>query len=121
MKLGVCSSSCLDVKSPSSHEGLLCANGSLLRASKAFLKVGYVTKTASVKESSYQNGKRLVVASHTVPRHLQESFIGKKQLQEPIREVDFVRTLLIDNYDSYTYNIYQELSVVNGGMKFMFR
>jgi hypothetical protein len=26
-----------------------------------------------------------------------------------------VRTLLIDNYDSYTYNIFQELSVVNGG------
>ncbi|KAJ6826052.1 aminodeoxychorismate synthase, chloroplastic [Iris pallida] len=25
-----------------------------------------------------------------------------------------VRTLLVDNYDSYTYNIYQELSVVNG-------
>ncbi|KAJ1260707.1 hypothetical protein BS78_10G253000 [Paspalum vaginatum] len=25
-----------------------------------------------------------------------------------------VRTLLIDNYDSYTYNIFQELSVVNG-------
>ncbi|CAN1237921.1 Aminodeoxychorismate synthase, chloroplastic [Linum grandiflorum] len=114
MKLGVCSSSSLDVKSPSSHEGLLCANGSLLRASKSFLNVGYVTKTASIRESSYQNGKRLVVASHTVPGHLQESFIGKKQLQEPIREVEFVRTLLIDNYDSYTYNIYQELSVVNG-------
>ncbi|KAK8954245.1 hypothetical protein KSP39_PZI002489 [Platanthera zijinensis] len=27
---------------------------------------------------------------------------------------DLVRTLLIDNYDSYTYNIFQELAVVNG-------
>ncbi|XP_020578441.1 probable aminodeoxychorismate synthase, chloroplastic isoform X2 [Phalaenopsis equestris] len=27
---------------------------------------------------------------------------------------ELVRTLLIDNYDSYTYNIYQELAVVNG-------
>ncbi|PKU73215.1 Anthranilate synthase component I-1, chloroplastic [Dendrobium catenatum] len=26
-----------------------------------------------------------------------------------------VRSLLIDNYDSYTYNIYQELAIVNGG------
>ncbi|XP_073006000.1 probable aminodeoxychorismate synthase, chloroplastic isoform X1 [Typha latifolia] len=30
------------------------------------------------------------------------------------RTDEVVRTLLIDNYDSYTYNIYQELSVVNG-------
>ncbi|XP_047085963.1 probable aminodeoxychorismate synthase, chloroplastic isoform X1 [Lolium rigidum] len=33
---------------------------------------------------------------------------GKGQEEPP------VRTLLIDNYDSYTYNIFQELSVVNG-------
>ncbi|XP_074265006.1 aminodeoxychorismate synthase, chloroplastic [Silene latifolia] len=28
-------------------------------------------------------------------------------------KLKYVRTLLIDNYDSYTYNIYQELSVIN--------
>lgn len=26
-----------------------------------------------------------------------------------------VNTLLIDNYDSYTYNLYQYLAAVNGG------
>ncbi|XP_062229714.1 probable aminodeoxychorismate synthase, chloroplastic [Phragmites australis] len=31
-----------------------------------------------------------------------------------VEEAPPVRTLLIDNYDSYTYNIFQELSVVNG-------
>ena len=30
-------------------------------------------------------------------------------------ESKLVRTLLIDNYDSYTYNIFQDLSVINGG------
>lgn len=29
-----------------------------------------------------------------------------------------VKTLLIDNYDSYTYNLYQLIARVNGGKTF---
>ncbi|XP_066375509.1 probable aminodeoxychorismate synthase, chloroplastic [Miscanthus floridulus] len=43
------------------------------------------------------------------PRHLAARRAKGEDTPEPP-----VRTLLIDNYDSYTYNIFQELSVVNG-------
>jgi para-aminobenzoate synthetase len=32
-----------------------------------------------------------------------------------------VRTLLLDNYDSYTYNLYQQLAVINGQPPVVFR
>ncbi|KDP45106.1 hypothetical protein JCGZ_18548 [Jatropha curcas] len=56
----------------------------------------------------------MVVSSHLIPGHLEGSFMGRKKLEESSPKLEVVRTLLIDNYDSYTYNIYQELSVVNG-------
>ncbi|KAJ4846670.1 hypothetical protein Tsubulata_019714 [Turnera subulata] len=76
--------------------------------------VGYFAKNQSLQESHRNGGGKLVVSSHLMPGHIEGSFMGKRRLEEPGRKLEFVRTLLIDNYDSYTYNIYQELSVVNG-------
>ncbi|CAN6220213.1 unnamed protein product [Urochloa humidicola] len=39
---------------------------------------------------------------------------GAARPEEEAAALPPVRTLLIDNYDSYTYNVFQELSVVNG-------
>lgn len=60
------------------------------------------------------DARKVAISSNFVPGHLQRSDIGEKRLVVPSRKLDFIRTLLIDNYDSYTYNIYQELSIVNG-------
>ena len=66
------------------------------------------------------DARRMMISGHLMPGQLEESYRRKIQLKDPVQKQDFVRTLLIDNYDSYTYNVYQELSIVNGGMASLF-
>lgn len=82
--------------------------------SKPSLRIGDFSR----KENSQlfcHDARKAVISSHLVPGHLEGSFMGKKRMEEPSRKLEYVRTLLIDNYDSYTYNVFQELSIINGG------
>ncbi|XP_042498466.1 aminodeoxychorismate synthase, chloroplastic isoform X2 [Macadamia integrifolia] len=59
--------------------------------------------------------RKVGVSPHLVIGSLQESSVVKKHPgDEANLRCKVVRTLLIDNYDSYTYNVYHELSVING-------
>lgn len=59
---------------------------------------------------------RVMISQPLMPGHIQESYMGRRHLEEEVVSGSkLVRTLLIDNYDSYTYNIFQELATINGG------
>lgn len=110
MNFTLCSSSS-ELKYPC-VEGLRRSNVNIL-VPRPSVRVSYSPKKDSIQVSDHDTGKR-IVANHLMPGKLEGPYIGEKQLQKPSQKLEFVRTLLIDNYDSYTYNIYQELSVVNG-------
>ncbi|XXG58034.1 hypothetical protein AAC387_Pa04g0446 [Persea americana] len=57
---------------------------------------------------------KVMVSQPLMSGHIQESYTGRKNLEEVVSGSKVVRTLLIDNYDSYTYNIFQELATING-------
>ncbi|GAV69983.1 GATase domain-containing protein/Chorismate_bind domain-containing protein/Anth_synt_I_N domain-containing protein [Cephalotus follicularis] len=93
-------------------ESLRRSNGGMA-VPKSFAKPGDFTRKDNV-QISYRDARKAVVTRPLMPEHLEGSLMGTKHVEEPNQKLDFVRTLLIDNHDSYTYNIYQELSIING-------
>ncbi|XP_023534479.1 aminodeoxychorismate synthase, chloroplastic-like isoform X2 [Cucurbita pepo subsp. pepo] len=81
--------------------------------SNDFVRIYYLEQKRHCK-ALRKNAGMLSLSCPTTSKLMEGSFMRKKQLHKPPLKLEFVRTLLVDNYDSYTYNIYQDLSVING-------
>ncbi|KAM0000997.1 putative aminodeoxychorismate synthase [Helianthus debilis subsp. tardiflorus] len=73
------------------------------------------TSSSSIRASDLANKDGIQVSSHDARKAvLSRQMVGTRLMGKPRQKLDFIWTLLIDNYDSYTYNRYQVLSVTNG-------
>ncbi|XP_059308298.1 aminodeoxychorismate synthase, chloroplastic [Lycium ferocissimum] len=84
-----------------------------LLAPEPFARIGNSSVIDALQNNNCKE-RKVLISSHLMPGHLDASGTRKRFLHKPVPKLEFVRTLLIDNYDSYTYNIFQELSIING-------
>nr|AHA43412.1 para-aminobenzoate synthase [Solanum nigrum] len=108
MNSAMCSSSSFMIASSCCQN--LQSRKYFLLAPEPFERIGMIDALQKYNRKE----RKVLISSHLVPGHLDASGTRKKFLHEPVPKLEFVRTLLIDNYDSYTYNIFQELSIING-------
>ncbi|KAF5186478.1 Anthranilate synthase component i [Thalictrum thalictroides] len=81
--------------------------------SKSFIRAGGLDKQDHFPVSN-RDVKRVAAYRSLLQENVQEINGGQKLQVDEALKFKFVRTLLIDNYDSYAYNIYQQLCVING-------
>ncbi|XP_075084244.1 aminodeoxychorismate synthase, chloroplastic isoform X1 [Nicotiana tabacum] len=112
MNSAMCSSSSSSTIASSCWQNLRSRKHYLL-APEPFARIGDSSMIDTLRRYNCKEGK-VVISSHLVSGRLDASRTRKKLLNQPVPKLEFVRTLLIDNYDSYTYNIFQELSIING-------